>query len=53
VRQACTECDFASVHHKLYDEIDTHKQRRKAVKMNVAAAVGLMYTLILKTLQKS
>jgi hypothetical protein len=34
------------VHHKLYDEIDTHKQGRKAAKMNVAAAVGLMYTPI-------
>ena len=46
MRLACTECDFVSVHHKLYGEIDTHKQRRKAVKMNVAAAVGLMYTPI-------
>lgn len=31
------------MYHKLYDEIDTHKQDRKAAKMNVAAAVGLMY----------
>jgi hypothetical protein len=35
-----------SEYHKLYDEIDTHRQGRKAAKINVAAAVGLMYTPI-------
>jgi hypothetical protein len=34
------------IDHKLYDEIDTHRQGRKAAKINVAAAVGLMYTPI-------
>ena len=42
-RLACTDCDFVSVYHKLYDEIDTLKPGRKAAKMNVTAAVGLMY----------
>jgi hypothetical protein len=45
-RLACTDCDFVSEYHKLYDEIDTHRQGRKAAKINVAAAVGLMYTPI-------
>ena len=35
-RLACTDCDFISEYHKLY-EIDTHRQGRKAAKMNVAA----------------
>ncbi len=45
-RLICTECDFKSKYHNLYDTIDSNKRGSKTSAMNIQAQIGLMTTLI-------
>lgn len=56
-RIKCSDCDYVSERHKLYEEIDTGKRGRKAAVPNIGLQVGLTHTGIgntgLRTLLQS
>ena len=43
-RLRCTECDYTSARHKLYDEVERGRRGRKAAAPNLAVQVGLTHT---------